>query len=81
LFLKSKGWRKITIISLKDYLPNDDIILNIVKYGIDYLNTNHSWIIFDIDNQLVKCSQFEEEYNYGKLYNTRNLNINIKEVI
>lgn len=64
-FLKSKNWREIRIISRKDYLPSDKIIIEMILYGIKYLNAGHNWIHFDIDNQLVKCSQFEKIFNYG----------------
>jgi len=65
--LYRSGWKEIRIISKKDYLPNDNIILEMVNYAKEYLNTGHSWIKFDIDNQLVKCSQFNIKYNYNTL--------------
>ena len=66
-FLNKNGWKEIKIISLTDKLPNDDKIIEMINYAKDYINTNHSWIHFNIDKGIVKCSQFENEYNYGEL--------------
>jgi len=66
-YLKQNNWNMIKIISLKDKLPNDDKIIEMVEYAKEYINTGHSWIRFDIDNNTIKCSQFEKEYDYGIL--------------
>lgn len=66
-FLRDNNWKIIRIISRKDYLPQDNKIIDIIIYAKNYLNINHSWIYFDIDNQLVKCSQFENYYDFGEL--------------
>ena len=66
-YLKSIGWSKITIISLKDFLPQDDKIIEMINYAKEYLNTGHSWIIFDIDNKLIESSQFNYTYDFGEL--------------
>ena len=66
-YLKSIGWSKITIISLKDYLPSDNKIIDMINFAKEYLNTDHSWIIFDIDNQLIESSQFKNTYDFGEL--------------
>ena len=69
--LYRSGWKEIRIISKKDYLPNDSIILEMIEYAKHYLNTGHSWIKFDIDNNLVKSSQFNIDYNYNELRRIR----------
>jgi hypothetical protein len=66
-FLRDNNWKVIRIISYKDYLPQDNKIIEMINYAKDYLNTKHSWIHFNIDNQLVKCSQFENYYDFGEL--------------
>ena len=66
-YLRRQNWREIRIISKNDYIPFDNKILDIFRYAKEYLNTGHTWIRFDINNQLVKCSQFEKEYDFGKL--------------
>jgi very-short-patch-repair endonuclease len=71
-YLFSKGWKLLKIISLNDLLPTDDMLLLIFNIGCEYLNTNHSWIYYDIDNNLIKTSSYEEEFNFGLLKNINN---------
>lgn len=66
-YLKKFGWNIIKIISIKDYLPSDEIILNMIDYAKNYLNTNHSWISFDIDNSKIINSQGKFDYDFGEL--------------
>lgn len=66
-FLNKRGWKRIRIISIKDYLPSDDKIIETINFAKGYLNSSHSWIHFDIDNNLVKTSQFEEFFDFGEL--------------
>lgn len=66
-FLKSKGWKKISIISSKDKIPSDNILRNILMFAREYFNTGHAWIEFNIDNSMVKTSQFERFFNFGEL--------------
>jgi len=73
--LYNKGWKEIRIVSTKDKLPDEDKIKEIYKYAKEYLNTGHSWIRFDIDNGIVKTSQFEEEFDFGRLKYNRNIYI------
>jgi len=65
--LYNNGWKMIRIISLKDYLPYDEIILQIIKEAKEFLNTGHSWIKYDIDNSQVITSQYIKNYNFGNL--------------
>lgn len=65
--LYRKGWCEIRIVSKSDKLPTDNIILQMIDFAKQYLSTNHSWITFDIDNGIVKSSQFKREYDFGKL--------------
>lgn len=78
-FLKSENWSMIKIVSKRDYLPFDVKIHEIISYAKEYLNTGHSWINFDIDNSLVKTSQFEEFFDFGEL--RKITKEDIKEVI
>lgn len=76
------GWKEIKLISRKDYLPvNKNLILDMFSFAKNYLNNGHSWIYFDIDNQIVKCNQFKINYNFGKLFKYKNNNISKSEVI
>lgn len=69
--LYHQGWKEIRIISKSDKLPQDNIILQMIGFAKSYLSTNHSWITFDIDNSIVKSSQFEQHYDFGKLRRIR----------
>ena len=66
-YLKDLGWREIRIISISDLIPSDDKIIEMMTYAINYIDSGHRWMIFDIDNKIVRCSQFEEKYDYGLL--------------
>jgi hypothetical protein len=65
--LKSRGWKEIRIISLKDRLPENNIVYNIISVAREYLNTGHSWIKFDIDSNKVINSLGSFDFDYGKL--------------
>lgn len=67
LFLKSKGFSTIRIISKTDLLPADDTIIKIISEGLNYLKTGHSWVTYDIDKKEVKNSMFKTYYDYGPL--------------
>lgn len=71
-YLRENGWKEIRIISKNDYLPLDEIIIKIIKYAKEYLNTGHSWIEFNVDNQTIKTSIFEEYFDFGKLHKIKN---------
>lgn len=73
-FLSNRGWKEIRIISNKDLLPSDEKILEIIQFAKDYLNTDHHYIKFDIDNSKIKCSQFEKDYDFGELRIIKNIN-------
>ena len=66
-YFKNKGWKMIRLISKNDLLPLDNKIIEMIQYAKDYLNLGHSWIIFDIDNSKIKCTEYENKYNYGDL--------------
>lgn len=66
-FLKSKGWKEIRIISNKDYIPSDTELKSLLNYSIDWLNKNHSWIKFNIDNNTVETSEGLMEYGFKDL--------------
>ena len=65
--LYRSGWKLITISSKKDRFPIEFIILEMIEFAKNYFNENHSYIIFDIDEGIVKTSQYNNKYNYGKL--------------
>ena len=66
-FLRGKGYKMIRIISTKDLLPLDEIILEMIDYAKEYLTSGHSWIKFDVDNEKIITSQFNINCDYGEL--------------
>ncbi|MCK9576059.1 MAG: hypothetical protein M0R51_09045, partial [Clostridia bacterium] len=66
-FLSKQGWKRIEIISTKDKLPSNLILFYMLEYAKKYISTEHLWIKFDIDNSKVKTSQYEKQFNFGKL--------------
>jgi hypothetical protein len=77
--VKDAGWKMIRIISVKDKLPADKIILQMISEAKEYLNTGHSWIKFDIDNNKVINSQGEFDYDFGELRKIKKDDIIINE--
>jgi len=67
--LNRKGWKSINIISIKDKIPSNLILFYMLQYAKKYISTGHSWIKFDIDNSKVITSQYENQFNFGKLRN------------
>lgn len=66
-FLRRNGWREITIISNNDKIPSNNQIIKIKNEALLYLNNGHSWITYDIDKNKVICSEYQTEYDFGKL--------------
>lgn len=64
--LKNK-WKIIRIISRNDLLPSDEKIIELIQFCKNYLKRDHSLIEIDIDDSKIKCSEFEENINLGKL--------------
>ena len=70
--LKNKGYKQMRIISVKDKLPSDDMLLKMLLIAKEYLlNTFHSWISFDIDNSKMINAENKDIggvfFDYGKL--------------
>lgn len=66
-FLLNKGWREIRIVSNKDYLPSDDILLKMKEISLNWFDKDHRWIKFYIDENKYETSEGFKEFNYGKL--------------
>ena len=66
-YLKSKGWKDFRIISLKDKLPNDKVLLEMLCISKEWFSEGHSWIKFDIDNSIYETSKGISSFDYGAL--------------
>jgi len=80
--LLRSGWKEIRIISEKDDLiPSDTKLLEILSYARTYLNQNHHYIKFNIDNSKIINSQGEFDYDFGELRKIKPTDIQIQEAI
>jgi very-short-patch-repair endonuclease len=70
--IKEHGYKIIRIISRKDHIPSDEIILDIINRAKDYLKSSHSWFEIDIDNSYIRCSEYTKKHNFGKVRSLSN---------
>lgn len=71
LTIKKEGYRQIRIVSSKDKLPPDQILLRMLSEARNYFleYPNHSWIEFNIDLSAVRNAEHKDGvfYDYGEL--------------
>lgn len=78
--LKRQGVNQFTIISRKDWLPSDSILLRMLQDTISYLSsTNHHWVEFDIDNGTKRNATGMYSYNFGELRKIKKSDIEIND--
>ena len=68
--LKNADIKRMRIISSKDYLPSDKILLQLLSYAKEYFSiTNHTWIEYDLDSSTVRNAEQPEGifFNFGEL--------------
>ena len=68
--IKRAGYKQITIISSHDYLPSDEILLQMLNKAKEYFNiTNHTWVEYNIDTSLMRNAEYKEGvfFDYGEL--------------
>lgn len=68
--IKRQGYRTITIISSKDLLPSDTILLQMLNESRTYFNsTQHTWIEYNIDNSTIRNAEHKTgtPYDFGEL--------------
>ena len=81
--IKRAGYKIIRIISRKDYLPSDNVLLQMLTYARTYFTENPSrtWISFDIDNSCIYNAYHKENdsdilfYDFGKLRKIKNIDV------
>lgn len=69
-YIKNQGYKQMIIISKKDRLPSDDILLYMLDISKKYFQeTNHTWIKFDIDTSSMINAEHQEGvfFNFGEL--------------
>lgn len=69
--IKKQGFKIITIISKTDKLPFDEILFNMLEDAKQYFKKfpNHSWVEFDIDNEIIRNAENKNgiPYFFGEL--------------
>lgn len=70
--LKKEGYKQMRIISTKDLLPSDTLLLEMLTQAKEYFSTtNHTWIIYDIDNSRMINAENKDTngvfFNYGEI--------------
>lgn len=69
--LKKEGYKQIRIISSKDLLPQDPILLQMLSDAKQYFSKypNHSWCSYDIDQGLLFNAEHKDgiPYSFGEL--------------
>lgn len=69
--IKKAGYKQMRIISSKDKLPSDEILLQMLEFTKKYFSDypNHSWIEFDIDTSTVRNAEQKDGvfFDYGEL--------------
>lgn len=69
--LRREGYKRIKIISSRDLLPADQILLRMLSDAKHYffLYPDHSWIEFNIDTSSLRNAEHKDgiPYNYGEL--------------
>ena len=64
-YLKSIGLKEFRIISRKDTMPSDEILLSMKDFAFHkLLDEGYNWIRFDIDNSTVEYSGTKEKYEF-----------------
>lgn len=69
--IKREGYKQMRIISSKDLLPKDSILLQMLQDSRNYFSIypNHSWIEFNIDTSFVRNAEYKDgiSYDFGEL--------------
>lgn len=68
--VKKMGYKQICIISSKDKLPSDTILLQMLDQAKEYFNTTeHTWIEYNIDTSTMRNAENKDGiyYNFGEL--------------
>lgn len=69
-FLHKKGWKKICLVSRKDFLPADSM-LTLLTANANYILRKRSWITFDIDKSTIQTSKYSVHFDFGELQKVR----------
>lgn len=78
--IKKEGYKQMRIVSSKDKLPSDTILLQMLSDAKSYFSQypNHSWIEFNIDTSSVCNAECKEgiPYDFGSLRTIKDSDLN-----
>lgn len=78
--LNKEGYKQMRIISIKDLLPSDQVLLEMLSYTRNYfsLYPNRSWIEFNIDTSTIRNAENKDgiPYQFGSLRTIKDKDIN-----
>lgn len=78
--IKKNNIKQMRIISTKDLLPSDVILIQMLQdsrqYFLDF--PNHSWITYDIDKSMIFNAEHKSgtSYNFGPLRTIKDVDLN-----
>ena len=82
--IKREDYKQMRIVSSKDLLPTDKILLQMLSEATQYFSIypNHSWIEYDIDLSIIRNAENKNgvPYDYGKLRKIKDSDL-LNEVI
>lgn len=81
--IKNAGMKQMRIVSYKDKLPSDEILLQMLEYARKYFSDypQHSWIEFNLDTSSIRSAEHKDgiPYDFGKLRTIKDSDLNTKE--
>lgn len=78
--LKREGYKQIHIVSKKDLLPQDNVLLQMLSDAKQYFSTtSHSWVTYDIDQSLLINAEHKQgtPYDFGSLRTIKDNDITV----
>lgn len=74
IVVKKEGYKIMRLVSRKDKLPSDKILLQILEFSKEYFNTTeHTWINWDIDQSMYYNAEHQNGvlFDFGELRTLR----------
>lgn len=82
--IKHEGYRQMRIISSRDLLPSDQVLLQMLQLARQYFSDypNHSWIEFNISTSTVRNAEYKDgtPYDFGELRKISSADVDVHNV-
>jgi very-short-patch-repair endonuclease len=66
-FLKRRGYKIIRLVSTRDRLPNEDILISAINKCVDYVNAKGTNSEINIDESYIRFGKDKSKYDFGVL--------------